>query len=495
MKQPNIIFIMSDDHASHAMSCYGSKINTTPNLDRIANEGMRFDNCFCTNSICSPSRATILTGTYNHINGVTTLATHMDNTQQTFPKLLKKAGYQTAMIGKWHLGQGPEHCPTGFDYWNVLPGQGEYVDPVMIEMGEKKVFKGYVSDIITDQCLDWIEQRDREKPFCLMYHHKAPHRPWVPDEKHTHMYEDEEIPYPVTFDDDYRNRAKAAAAAKMRIERDFRPTDVKVEPPDPTVPQASLDIPDNIAAYSLTPTDGAEPLTFESSEELKKWKYQRYIKDYLRCVASIDDNVGRLLDYLDEAGLAEDTIIIYTSDQGFFLGDHGWYDKRFMYEESLRMPFIIRYPREIQAGSVNANMILNVDFAETFLDFAGVDVPGDMQGVSFRPLLQADVPEDWRTAMYYRYWMHGAHHNVFAHYGIRTLRYKLIYYYSEPLGQEGALEQPEEPEWELFDLERDPYELRNVYYEPGYANVVKELKDELHRLQAGVKDAACHEID
>jgi len=458
-KRPNILFIMSDDHASHAMSCYGSRINETPNLDRIAEEGMRFENCFCTNSICTPSRATILTGTYNHVNNVTTLASKLDGRLLTFPKLLQACGYQTAIIGKWHLGHGGIHDPTGFDYWNVLPGQGLYHNPEMIEMGREKVFRGYATDIITDLSLEWLRNRDSSRPFCLMCHHKAPHRPWEPDEKHARMYESVEIPEPETFDDDYSNRAAAAAEAKMRIDRDLTLTDLKQPVPE-----------------------GLSP------EEEKRWKYQRYIKDYLRCVASVDDNVGRMLDYLDEEGLTEDTIVIYTSDQGFFLGDHGWYDKRFMYEESLRMPFIIRYPREIVPGTVNTNMILNVDFAPTFLDYAGVDIPEQMQGTSFRPLLKGQVPHGWQRSMYYRYWMHLAHHNVYAHYGVRTLRYKLIYYYADALGQPGAIDDRREPEWELFDLEKDPYELHNVYDDPTYTDVVKELKAELRRLQDQVGD-------
>jgi arylsulfatase A-like enzyme len=457
--RPNILFIMTDDHASHAMSCYNSRINETPHLDRIAQGGMRFDNCFCTNSICTPSRAVILSGTYNHVNGVTTLSTHMDNRLLTFPKLLQKAGYQTAMVGKWHLGTGPEHEPTGFDFWRVLPGQGLYHDPEMIDAEGLKVWPGYVTDLITDMCLEWLDGRDQEKPFCLLCHHKAPHRPWEPDEKHATTYDGVEIPEPVTFDDDYSERASAAAAAEMRIERDFNARDLKGEPPPGLTPQ-----------------------------ERKKWNYQRYIKDYLRCVASVDDNVGRLLDYLDEKGLAEDTLVVYTSDQGFFLGDHGWYDKRFMYEESLRMPLIMRYPREIAAGSANADLVLNLDFPALFLELAGVPIPESFQGRSFRPLLHGETPDDWRQGLYYRYWMHKAHHNVYAHYGLRTHRYKLIYYYNDALGQAGAIDETYDPEWELFDLEQDPYELHNVYDNPAYAEVVAELTDELHRLQAEVGD-------
>ncbi len=457
--RPNILFIMTDDHASHAMSCYGSRINVTPQLDRIAEGGMRFDNCFCTNSICTPSRAVILTGTYSHVNGVTTLDSKIDGRQQNVAKLLQGSGYQTAMIGKWHLGHGGNHDPTGFDYWIVLPGQGFYHDPVMDEMGTRHVIPGYATDLITDISLDWLRNRDPERPFFLMCHHKAPHRPWEPDEKHAHLYDDVDIPEPETFNDDYSNRAAAAAAATMRIDRDLNAEDLKQPVPE-----------------GLTPA------------EEKHWKYERYIKDYLRCVASIDDNVGRLLDYLDEAGLTENTIVIYTSDQGFFLGDHGWYDKRFMYEESLRMPFIIRYPREIAPGTVNTDMILNVDFPLTFLDYADVAPPEAMQGTSFRPLLNGVTPEAWQTSMYYRYWMHLAHHNVYAHYGVRTLRYKLIYYYADALGQPGAIDDPRPPEWELFDLESDPHELHNVYHDPAYADVVRELTEELSRLQAKVGD-------
>jgi len=461
--KPNIIFIMSDDHASHAMSCYGSRINSTPNLDRIADGGMRFDNCFCTNSICTPSRASILTGTYNHVNGVTTLLTLLDNKLQTFPKLLQENGYQTAIFGKWHLGMGPEHCPTGFDDWAVLPGQGRYHNPEFLfkgpDGGTKRTVPGYVTDLITDMSLDWLKERDKERPFCLLYQHKAPHRPWYPDEKHAGMYLNEDIPEPATLQDDYTNRASAAKAAEMRVGVDMNSTDLKCEIPH--------ELPE---------------------KEMRKWGYQRYIKDYLRVVASIDDNVGRVLDYLEREGLAENTIVIYTSDQGFFLGDHGWFDKRFMYEESLRMPFIIKYPKEVQPGSVNDDIVLNLDFAPLFLDMAGVPIPDSIQGQSFRQILQGNTPKEWRQSMYYRYWMHKRDHNVNAHYGIRTKSHKLIYYYSDPLGQPGADEGTYEPEWELFDLENDPYELNNVYDDPAYADIANILKSELHRIQQEVGD-------
>lgn len=459
-KRPNIVFIMSDDHAAHAISAYGSTINETPHIDRIANEGARFDNCFCTNSICAPSRATILTGVHSHLNGVLTLADDIDGRQDTFPKRLQGAGCQTAIFGKWHLGHGGNADPTGFDRWAVLPDQGLYHDPEFFVMGERTRFEGYVTDLITDFSLDWLKERDRDRPFMLAVHHKAPHRPWEPDEKHMGMYEDIDIPLPPTFDDDYENRSNAAKNAKMRIESDLNFTDVKADVPD-----------------GLSPA------------ERKNWLYQRYIKDYLRCVASIDDNVGRVLDYLDAEGIADDTVIVYTSDQGFFLGDHGWYDKRFMYEESLRMPFVMRYPREIPAGSVVDAMVTNVDFAPTFLDYAGQPPADRMQGASFRGIAAGEEPPaDWPTAMYYRYWMHLAQHHVPAHYGIRTARYKLIYYYGEALGTTESIDEPTPSEWELFDLEKDPMEMHNVYAEPEYADVVRELTDELYRLKAQYGD-------
>ena len=443
-KRPNIIFIMTDDHASHALSCYGSRINKTPNLDRLAQEGMLFENCFCTNSICAPSRAVILTGKYSHLNGVIDNRERFDGEQQTFPKLLQKAGYETAMVGKWHL----KSSPTGFDYWNILPGQGAYHNPAFIEMGENKKYTGYVTDLITDFCLDWLKNRTSEKPFCLMYHHKAPHRRWQPDEKHAKMYEDVDIPLPETFNDDYKTRSDAARQQEMTIERHLQPKDVKMTPP-----------------VGL------------SEEALKKWKYQRYIKDYLRCIASVDDNVGRLLGYLDESGLAENTVVFYTSDQGFYLGDHSWFDKRFMYEESLRMPLLVRYPREIRSGSVNSDIVLNLDFAETFLDFAGAVKPGDMQGRSMRRLLRGKTPKDWRKSMYYHYYEYPAVHMVKRHYGVRTKRYKLMHFYFDI------------DAWELYDLEKDPNELNNVYGKASYAGVATKLKGELERLRRQYGDS------
>jgi len=441
--RPNILFIMTDDHAAHAMSCYGSRINTTPNLDRIAREGARFTNCFCTNSICAPSRATILTGKYNHRNGVIDNRREFDGTQVTFPKLLQKAGYQTALIGKWHLGSDP----TGLDYWSILPGQGEYRDPAMIEMGVRTRRTGYVTDIITDDCLKWLKACSPDRPFLLMCQHKAPHRNWEPDEKHAKLYEDVEIPEPETFNDDYATRSDAARGQTMTVERHLNDNDLKGPPPPGLTGQA-----------------------------LKKWKYQRYIKDYLRCVASVDDNVGRLLEYLDQSGLARNTIVVYTSDQGFFLGDHGWYDKRFMYEESIRMPLVVRYPAQIKPGTVSDDIVINADFAPTFLELASVRPPAEMQGVSLRPVLRGRSPSDWRTSMYYHYYEYGDEgkggwHQVRPHYGVRTRRHKLIHFLN---GIDA---------WELYDLEKDPHELKNVYDSPAYADTVAELKAELNRLR------------
>jgi len=467
VKRPNIIFIMTDDHASHAMSCYGSKINKTPNLDRIAQGGMRYDNCFCTNSICAPCRAVILTGKHSHINGVIDNRKTFDGSQQTFPKLLQKAGYQTAMIGKWHL----KTDPTGFDYWNVLPGQGTYYNPAMKEMGQQKKYTGYTTDIITDHALKWLKGRNKDKPFCLMYHHKAPHRAWEPGPKHLTMYDDVTMPEPKTLFDDYSGRGRAAKEQDMSIEKTMNARDLKLTPPRNLTPKQK-----KLWDAAYNPKNNAFRNANLTGKTLVRWKYQRYIKDYLRCIASVDDNVGRLLDYIDTSGLAENTIVIYTSDQGFYLGDHGWFDKRFMYEESLRMPLLVRYPREIKAGSVNTDLVQNLDFAPTFLDFAGVPVPADMQGRSIRSLLGGKTPRSWRKSIYYHYHEYPAVHSVKRHYGVRTNRYKLIHFYYDI------------DEWELYDLEKDPDEIKNVLADPAYADIGKDLKAELKRLRKKYKD-------
>lgn len=447
-RRPNIVFIMSDDHAAHAISAYGSKLIKTPNIDRLAREGMRFDNCFVTNSICTPSRAAILTGKYAHINGVPVF-NHLDTSKRTLPKYLHEAGYYTGIVGKWHLGgnnqERPEEGrPAGFDYWNILPGQGAYFDPMMIEMGERKQFKGYTTDLITDLSIEFIKKRPNDRPFFLMYHHKAPHRNWQPDDKHRRQFENYEPPIPATFDDTYQGKSDASRRATMHIDEDLNETDVKGKPPE------------GLAGAAL-----------------KKWKFKRYMQDYLACVAAVDDNIGRFLEFLDQSGLSENTIVIYTSDQGFFLGEHNFYDKRFMYEESLRMPFLVRWPGQIKPGSVNKRMILNVDFAPMMLDASGLRVPADMQGRSFLGLLRGQRPKNWRTSMYYRYYHPG--HHVAAHYGVRTERHKLIYF--------NKLDQ-----WELYDLERDPIEMHNVYTKPEYQNIVVGLKKELARLRAELND-------
>jgi arylsulfatase A-like enzyme len=501
--RPNILFIMADDHASRAVSCYGAGINQTPNLDRIADEGMRLNHCYVTNSICTPSRASILTGTYNHVNGVLTLITMMNNRLPNVAKHLRTGGYETAIVGKWHLGEGKNHEPTGFDYWSVLPGQGEYFDPYIIEMGERIEVPGYVTDIITDKCIDWLDARNTKKPFFLMCHHKAPHREWEPNPKHRGLYQDD-IAIPETFDDDYKRRAKAAAAAKMRIKDDMKYRDLGLVQPEggaevgerniPNDFERKIPNPDDVSGLRLIDKDTGEIFTFKTKEELGHFKYQRYLKRYLRTIASIDENVGRLLDYLDRNGLAENTLVIYTSDQGFFLGEHGWYDKRFMYEESFQMPFLIRIPKEISKGSICDNIVCNVDFAPTFLDFAGLTVPTYMQGRSIRPLLSGNPPRDWSEIAYHRYWMHqDSFHNAYSHYGVRDQRYKLIYWYNSGLGLAGTNQGGEDKEWELFDCQKDPLELMNVYSDSAYAEVVKELTIKLDRKMAEIGDEPEHD--
>lgn len=497
--RPNILFIMTDDHAANAISCYGSKVNKTPNLDRIAEEGAKLDHCYVTNSICTPSRAAILTGTHNHVNGVTTLRTHINNRLPNIAKHLKTGGYQTCMIGKWHLGEKAGSWPTGFDFWSILPDQGAYFNPPMWEMEERIVEKGYTTDIIADKCLKWLDERDPDKPFFMMCHHKAPHRTWIPKEEHRDLYTDE-IPYPETFDDDYSNRAKAAIEATMRISEDFNYIDLDLvgpaesqRPSHETVPfPEEKDIKDLVLICALT----GENFTFSSREELKKFKYQRYMRKYLQTVHAVDENVGRMLDYLDEKGLAENTVVIYTSDQGFYLGEHGWFDKRFIYEESFQMPFMIRYPKEIPAGSVNTDMISNVDFASLWTDYANLPRPNYMQGRTFRENLKGNTPDDWTDLAYHRYWMNqDEDHNAYAHYGIRTHKYKLIYWYNDDLGLEGC-DKPdyEEKDWELFDLEKDPLELFNCYDDPAYADVVKEMRLKLEKHMIEIGDTPEHEL-
>jgi len=473
--QPNIIYMMADDHAAPAISSYGSnlaEIAPTPHLDRIANEGMRFTNCFCTNSICTPSRAVILTGKHSHQNGVLDLADKLDSTRHiTFPTLLQKHGYHTGIIGKWHL-----HVkPFGFDYWKVMVNQGQYHDPYYWEQGMgwkpnnkgARQYEGYVTDITTGFAIDFLENRPKEKPFCLLLHFKAPHDPFDHHEKYNSLFAGVDIPEPRTLFDDYNTRGEGIINCTQKIG-------------------------DCHTIYE-------EETGFLEGKERKEEQYQVYMKKYLRCIASIDENVGLLLQYLDDEGLSDNTLIVYTSDQGFFLGEHGMYDKRFMYDESSRMPLLVRYPNSVKPAQVNHELVSNIDFAGTFLDFAGIGIPDEMQGRSLRSLLENDKTE-WRDGLYYRYWMHGAHFNVPAHLGIRTREYKLIFYYGHDLGthhdmnyqQAGTwtkdgrnLEDWEitEPYWEFFDLTRDPVEMNNVYGAPEYEEIVKDLKIQLELMR------------
>jgi arylsulfatase A-like enzyme len=501
-KRPNIIFIMADDHASKAIGCYGHGINSTPGIDRIAREGVRFDHCYVSNSICTPSRAAILTGTYNHVNAVHTLDSKLNNRLPHVAKHLRASGYQTAMIGKWHLGEGADHTPTGFDHWEILPGQGDYFDPFFLGPQGKWRERGYATDLITDKSITWMANRDKDKPFFLMCHHKAPHRAWEPHPRHRHLYQ-EPIQIPQTFDDDYKQRARAAAVAKMRIADDLTYRDVGVaqpeggwevgEPEFHAGLHRKLPNPANVRDVRLVDPVSGEIFTFETTEAYHHWKFQRYMQRYLRTIAAVDEGVDRMLDFLDEAGLAQDTLVIYTSDQGFFLGEHGWFDKRFMYEESFQMPFVARYPRLIAPGSVCKDIASNVDFAPTFMALAGLRVPSYMQGRSLCPLLQGQTPSDWQQVAYHRYWMHGdAFHDAYAHYGIRDQRYKLVYWYNQGFELPGTRSGGEPPEWEFFDSEKDPLELVNAYDDPAYREEVLRMTRLLEAKMAEIGDDPVH---
>lgn len=477
--RPNIVFIFTDDHCTQALSAYDPTRITTPNMDRIAREGMRFDRCYVTNGICGPSRAVIQTGKYSHLNGFIRNGNRFNGDQQTFPKLLRASGYQTAVIGKWHLATTPQ----GYDYYDVLKGQGPYYNPPMITAGAdgKPVTRphtGYTTEIITEKTLSWLKNdRDPDKPFMVMYQHKAPHRNWRPAPKYLNWLDDVTIPEPETLWDDYKGRTQSAGRQTMTIKTHLNSNDLKLSGYG-NMNEEQKKVWD--AAYAEKNKAFEAAKDSMSEQEIIKWKYQRYVKDYLRCVKSVDDGIGEVLDYLDESGLAENTVVIYSSDQGWYLGEHGWFDKRWMYEESLRTPLLVRWPGQVAPGSINNDIVSNLDFAETFLDLAAVDVPDDMQGRSLLPLLKGHTPADWRKVFYYHYYENPGAHNVARHYGVTDGHHKLIHYY--------ALEGKRIDDWELFDLKSDPNELRSVYGSTDYAEVQTQLAQQLAaaRKQFGV---------
>ena len=477
-KQPNILFIMSDDHAYQAVSAYGYGLNRTPNIDRIAREGMQFNNCFVTNSISGPCRAVILTGKYSHKNGFYDNGgkTIFDGSQQTLPKLLQAAGYRTGIAGKWHL----KSTPTGFDYYSVHYDQGEYYNPDFLENGEKRIhYEGYATDLTADNAIKFLKEGDKEKPFCLMMHFKAPHRNWMPAPEKLSMYEDVTFPIPSTFYDDYEGRI-AAQQQKMSVEKDMLlGEDLKTYGAwDTQIPNEFRRMtPEQKAAWDKVYNPIIEDFSRKQpkGKELAEWKFQRYMRDYLKCISSVDDNVGRVLDYLEQIGELDNTIIIYTSDQGFYLGEHGWFDKRFMYEESLKTPFVIRYPKAISSNGTTNAMIQNLDFAPTLLDLAGLPIPDDMQGESFKSVLTGEK-QTAKDALYYHYYEYPLPHAVKKHYGVRTDRYKLIHFYNDI------------DEWELFDLKNDPNELHNLINDPAQAENIKALKKKLAELQVKYDD-------
>ena len=467
--RPNIVFIMTDDHAAHAIGAYGSRVNQTPHLDRLAREGALLGRVFATNAICTPSRAAILTGQYSHRNGVTVF-NRFDSSRQTVARLLQAAGYYTGMIGKWHLGSDP----MGFERWEILPGQGAYFDPVLYTATDQKTYTGrYVTDVITELGIDFVKNRPRNRPFFLMLHHKAPHRPWQPDAAQAARFAERWIPEPETFWDGYETRTDALRENQQRVAADLTRRDLKLPPPSglegPELTKWLAAKPDTV-----TTTVAGQTVTL-TGQALTRWKYQRYMRDYLATLQSVDDGVGRVLEFLDRNGLARNTIVIYTSDQGFFLGDHGMFDKRFMYEESLRMPFLVRWPGTIKPGTRSDAMGLNIDFAPTFLDAAGLPVPADMQGRSLLPVLRGRTPADWRRSMYYRYYHDPGDHNTRAHYGVRTRTHKLIHFWKTD-------------QWELFDLVNDPLELHNLHGQPGQEALTETMKAELRKAQQAAKD-------
>ncbi len=487
--RPNIVFIFSDDHAPHAIGAYDGwlkSVNPTPNIDQLARQGMLFQNSFCTNSICGPSRAVIITGKYSHKNGFMNNGNQFDGGQQTFPKLLQQAGYSTAMIGKWHLRSDPQ----GFDYWDVLPGQGEYYNPRFKSPAGVRKVEGYCTDIVTDLALDWIRDRENpDQPFLLMCQHKAPHRCWMPALRHLDLYRDQQIPEPETLFDQYSDNAAAARNQEMEIDRHMHLVcDLFAHAP-PGFDPSNIDTdrsgwrnlqtmtPEQREAWDAAFKDENDAFAAAklTGEALVRWKYQRYAKNYLRCIKGVDESVGRIMQFLKDHDLEDNTIVVYSSDQGFYVGDHGWYDKRWMYEESLKMPLIVKWPGVTKPGGVDKHLVQNVDYAETFLEVAGAEIPADMQGRSLVPLLQGEAVDDWRDSIYYHYYEYPSVHMVPRHNGIRTERYKLIQFY-------------EFGEWEFYDLANDPDEKQNRYGDPEYEAEINRLKLELESLRQQVDD-------
>lgn len=469
--KPNIIYIMADDLTTQAISTYGGiykDIAPTPNIDRIATEGMVFQDVLCTNAICGPSRAAILTGNYSNLNGYykNESGGKFDETQWTFPQEFQKNGYKTALFGKWHLGSEPKGFDT-FKYHDAAGQQGHYWNPIYNDNGERVKEEGYATNLSTNFALDWLQaETQKEDPFFLVLQYKAPHRPWEPDTKYEKLWDDIEMPYPDTFNDTYEGRELTAGDTEMTMEY-FSRRDMKLKRPEGLKGKEKV----KWDFYGAKPGEIVQPEEM-TDEEGRKWRYQNYIKDYLACVKSVDENIGRVLQYLDDHNLAENTIVVLTSDQGFYLGDHGFFDKRFIYEESLRMPFMVRYPKKVKAGSENEDIITNIDFAPTFLELAGIETEQPMQGVSFASNLEGKTAVDWQTGMYYHYYEFPYWHHVQPHYGIRTKKYTLAHFYYNI------------DVWELYDLEKDPSQMNNIINDPLYAEVIVELKEQLKDLMA-----------
>ncbi|QTD37401.1 sulfatase [Polaribacter batillariae] len=470
-EKPNVIYIMADDLTTQAISAYGGiykDLAPTPNIDRLANEGMLFNDVLCTNAICGPSRAAILTGNYSNINGYykNERGGKFDETKWTFPQEFQKNGYQTSLFGKWHLGTEPQGFDV-FKYHNSAGQQGHYWNPTFNENGKDVKEKGYSTNLSTDFAINWLENdRKQDDPFLMVLQYKAPHRPWEPDTKYEKLWDDIEMPYPSTFNDTYKGRELTAGDTEMTMDY-FSRRDMKLETPDSLKKDWKKRL--SWEFYGAKPGEIVQPENM-SAEEGKKWRYQTYIKDYLACVKSVDDNIGRVLKYLDDNNLTENTIVVLTSDQGFYLGDHGFFDKRFIYEESLRMPFMVRYPKKVKAKTVNNDVITNIDFAPTLLDLAGINTNEKMQGKSFKPMLLGNTPKNWEQAMYYHYYEFPYWHHVQPHYGIRTQKYTLAHFYYNI------------DVWELYDLEKDPQQMHNVISDPQYTNVVANLKIQLKDL-------------